>query len=523
MASVFRRRFLATSSPSAALTFDKYPFLRELGLDRENKGVYNGQWGGRGPRVVSVNPTTNEPIAAVTTGSLADYEDTLKAMETVKQQWAHMPAPRRGEVVRQIGEALRAKKTPLGRLISLEMGKIEPEGLGEVQEYIDIADYATGLSRMLNGKVIPSERENHTMMERWHPLGNIGIISAFNFPCAVYGWNNALALICGDTMIWKGAPTTNLTSVAVTKIVASVLESNNLPGAICSLVTGGADIGSAISADKRVPLVSFTGSTEVGRQVATTVQRRFGKPLMELGGNNAVIVMDDADLDMVVRSVLFAAVGTAGQRCTSARRLMIHERVYDQVIDRLKRAYNTVRIGDPLQAGILCGPLHTRHAVEQYVKAVADVPKQGGKILIGGEVLPGPGNFVKPTLTQMEHNAPLVHHETFVPILHTLKFRSIDEAIAWNNEVDQGLSSAMFTKDPENIFRWIGPAGSDCGIVSVNQSTSGAEIGGAFGGNKETGWGRESGADSWKYYCRQSTVVINHSRQLPLAQGIKFE
>jgi len=339
----------------------------------------------------------------------------------------------------------------------------------------------------------------------------------------VYGWNNAIGLVCGNTMLWKGAPTTNLTTVAVTKIVADVLERNKLPGAICSTITGGVQIGEAISSDKRVPLVSFTGSTAVGKQVALKVQARFGRPLLELGGNNASIVMDDADLEMVVRSTLFAAVGTAGQRCTTMRRLILHEKIHDEVIGRLLKAYEKVKIGNPMDDGVLCGPLHTKNAVEQYKRALTEVVSQGGKILCGNEVLPGKGNFVKPTITSVNHKSPIVHHETFVPILHTMKFKTFEEAVAINNEVNQGLSSSLFTNNPRRIFQWVGPNGSDCGIINVNMPTNGAEIGGAFGGEKETGGGRESGSDSWKQYVRRATCTINFSTQLPLAQGIKFE
>ncbi|KAI8321583.1 ALDH-like protein [Martensiomyces pterosporus] len=386
--------------------------------------------------------------------------------------------------------ALFEKIEPLGKLVALEMGKILPEGIGEVQEYIDIADYAVGLSRMLNGKVIPSERPGHMMMEMWNPLGVVGVISAFNFPVAVYGWNSALSLVCGNSVVWKGAPTTSLTSVAVTKILAEVLESNGLPGALCSLATGGADIGHAIAKDKRVNLVSFTGSTNIGRQVGLTVQERFGKHILELGGNNAIIVHKDADTDLAVRSILFAAVGTAGQRCTTTRRLFLHEDIHDTFIERLIKAYGQITVGNPLEQGILCGPLHTKAAVAAYEQGIADVKAQGGKIIHGGNALRHlPGNFVEPTITSISHDAPVVHREIFAPILHTIKFSDINQAVEWNNEVGQGLSSSLFTTNPENIFRWIGPSGSDTGIVNVNIPTNGAEIGGAFGGEKETGGG----------------------------------
>lgn len=514
-------RSLSTSANQ--FTFEKYDFLKRLGLSVNNKGVYNGKWTGNGETVVSVNPATDEPIATVTTATLQDYQDTMEAIEESRKMWHMTPAPKRGEIVRQIGQALREKKADLGSLISLEMGKILSEGQGEVQEYIDICDYALGLSRMLNGKVIPSERENHMILEQWHPLGVVGVISAFNFPCAVYGWNNAIALVGGNALIWKGAPTTNLTSVATTKIVADVLEANKIPGSICSLVTGGALIGESISHDHRIGLVSFTGSTEVGRKVGTTVQSRFGRPLLELGGNNAAIVMEDADLEVVVRSILFSAVGTAGQRCTTTRRLIIHENVYDKVVQRLSQAYAKVPIGNPLKEGVLCGPLHTKRAVEMYKNAIEKAKEQGGKVICGGEVIPGKGNFVKPTIIAIDHKASIVQNETFVPILYVLKFKDYKEAVHINNSVKQGLTSAMFSSKPNDIFNWIGPLGSDCGIVNVNMPTSGAEIGGAFGGEKETGGGRESGSDSWKQYMRRATCTINYGKELPLAQGIKFE
>eukprot|EP00128_Syssomonas_multiformis_P015401 Colp12_sorted_trinity150504_noHs@7527 len=501
----------------------KYQFLKDLGLQEVNDGVYNGKWGGSGPVLPSINPATGRTIASVRTGTVKDYNDTMEEVLAAKRMWQNVPAPKRGEVVRQIGELLREKKEPLGKLVSLEMGKILPEGEGEVQEYIDICDYAVGLSRMFSGSIIPSERPMHILMEQWNPLGVVGVISAFNFPCAVYGWNNAIAMITGNTLIWKGAPTTNLTSVAVTKILQEVLEANKLPGAICSMVCGGADVGRAMSEDKRVDLVSFTGSTEIGREVGVTVQKRFGRSILELGGNNAIIVMDDADLDVVVRSVLFAAAGTAGQRCTTTRRLILHEKVHDEVLARLTKAYEKLPIGDPLEKGVLIGPLHTKQAVAAFTNAVEAAKSQGGKVLFGGETIEGSGFFVRPTIISIPHEAPIVNKETFVPILYATKFKTLDEAIALNNSVEQGLSSSLFTRNFTNLFEWIGPNGSDAGIVNVNIPTNGAEIGGAFGGNKATGWGREAGSDSWKQYTRRSTCTVNYGNELPLAQGIKFE
>ncbi|KAJ8938603.1 hypothetical protein NQ314_011411 [Rhamnusium bicolor] len=442
-----------------------YSFLKDLGLKETNLGVFDGTWKGSGQVIQSICPSNGKVIAEVKQGNVSDYQSCVEVSKFAWSIWAELPAPRRGEIVRQIGDALRNKLVPLGKLVSIEMGKILPEGIGEVQEYIDICDYAVGLSRTLAGAIYPSERPGHVLLEKWNPLGVVGVISAFNFPIAVYGWNSAIAMVCGDTVLWKGAETTPLVSIATTKIVADVLEKNNLPGAVAALCCGGADIGKAMAADEKIKLLSFTGSTHIGQQVGVEVQKRFGKHLLELGGNNAIIVADDADLNMVVQAALFACVGTAGQRCTTTRRLILHKKVLDK-----------------------------------------------------------PGFFVEPTIVSgLKHDNPLVHNECFAPIVYVLKAESVQEAISWNNEVPQGLSSSIFTQSIENIFEWIGPKGSDCGIVNVNIPTSGAEIGGAFGGEKATGGGRESGSDAWKQYMRRSTITINHSKELPLAQGIKFE
>ncbi|GAB5566653.1 aldehyde dehydrogenase X [Prionailurus iriomotensis] len=540
----------------------QYAWLKELGLREENEGVYNGSWGGRGEIWVDIAlfhscplltispsdqgrvrekkvittycPANNEPIARVRQASVADYEETVKKAREAWRIWAEVPAPKRGEVVRQIGDALREKIQVLGSLVSLEMGKILVEGVGEVQEYVDICDYAVGLSRMIGGPILPSERPGHALIEQWNPVGLVGIITAFNFPVAVYGWNNAIAMICGNVCLWKGAPTTSLISVAVTKIIAKVLEDNKLPGAICSLTCGGADIGTAMAKDERVNLLSFTGSTQVGKQVALMVQERFGRSLLELGGNNAIIAFEDADLSLVVPSALFAAVGTAGQRCTTARRLFLHESIHDEVVNRLKKAYAQIRVGNPWDSNVLYGPLHTKQSVSMFLGAVEEAKKEGGTVVYGGKVMDRPGNYVEPTIvTGLAHDASIAHTETFAPILYVFKFKSEEEVFAWNNEVKQGLSSSIFTKDLGRIFRWLGynfvyfenllPKGSDCGIVNVNIPTSGAEIGGAFGGEKHTGGGRESGSDAWKQYMRRSTCTINYSKDLPLAQGIKFQ
>ncbi|XP_058108632.1 aldehyde dehydrogenase family 7 member B4 [Magnolia sinica] len=501
----------------------EHQFLTELGLRPRNQGSYvSGVWRGNGSVITSSNPSNKQPIAEVVEASIQDYEDGLQACNEAAKIWMQIPAPKRGEIVRQIGEALRVKLQHLGRLVSLEMGKILPEGVGEVQEIIDMCDYAVGLSRQLSGLIIPSERPNHMMMEVWNPLGIVGVITAFNFPCAVLGWNACIALVCGNCVVWKGAPTTPLITIAMTEIVAGVLEKNNLPGAIFTSFCGGAEIGQAIAKDARIPLVSFTGSTKVGLMVQHTVNERFGKCLLELSGNNAIIVMDDADIQLAVRSVLFAAVGTAGQRCTTCRRLLLHESIYQNVLDQLVGVYKQVKIGDPLEKGTLLGPLHTSASKENFVKGIQVIKSQGGKILVGGSVIESEGNFVQPTIVEISPTAPVVKEELFAPVLYVMKFQTLKEAIEINNSVPQGLSSSIFTRRPEIIFKWIGPHGSDCGIVNVNIPTNGAEIGGAFGGEKATGGGREAGSDSWKQYMRRSTCTINYGNELPLAQGINF-
>lgn len=447
----------------------------------------------------------------------------MKSIEGAVNEWQLTPAPKRGEVIRLIGEAIRHKKESLAKLISLEMGKIYKEALGEVQEFIDVCDFATGLSRTIAGLTIPSERPGHFMMELWHPLGIIGTITAFNFPLAVCGWNAAIALICGNCQIWKGATTTSLISIATTKLVAKVLAENNINGAVFSMICGsGAAIGELFINDKRLSLVSFTGSTEIGKRISSVVHSRFGRTILELGGNNAIIVMDDADLDLALRSILFACIGTCGQRCTTTRRLVLHEKIYDQLLPRLVAAYKQVKIGSPLDDSSLCGPLHTKNSVRDYVDGIKRIEADGGKVIIGGKQIPGDGNFVEPTIVEIRHDAEIVKEEIFAPILHVMKCTSLEDAIKINNEVPQGLSSSMFTNNQANIFTWTGPRGSDCGIANVNIPTSGAEIGGAFGGEKETGGGRESGSDSWKQYMRRVTCTINYSKNLPLAQGINF-
>ncbi|GAB5035552.1 aldehyde dehydrogenase [Nannochloropsis oceanica] len=520
------------SSSTTTSQMERYAFLAELGISQTipQKGVCDGHtWYGSGPQHQQINPATGEVIGTVQFGTSKDYHKAVSAMLAIKDKWALTPAPIRGEVVRQIGQRLREKQQALGALVSAEMGKILAEGVGEVQEAIDICDFAVGLSRSLNGSVIPSERPGHFMMERYNPLhGCVGIVSAFNFPCAVYFWNVAISLICGNVNLWKPAETTSLVAVALVKVIQDVLKEGGHDPAIATLVCGtGKEVGEVLVQDQRIELVSFTGSTAVGRYVNQVVAGRFGKALLELGGNNGMIIDKDADLDLAVRATLFGAVGTAGQRCTSLRRLFVHEAVYEEVVGRVGRAYASVKIGDPLDRGTLCGPVHTAAAVEKFLSTVAEAKKEGGRVLVGGKVWEGKGllkggNFVEPTVIEMPASASVLEEEAFIPVMYVVKIASLEEGIRMNNEVKQGLSSALFTSSPSSVFEWTGPGGSDCGIVNVNIGTSGAEIGGAFGGNKETGWGRESGSDAWKQYMRRSTCTINHSKELPLAQGIEF-
>ncbi|KAL0477858.1 aldehyde dehydrogenase [Acrasis kona] len=518
-----KARFFSTSS--ALRSYSDYPFLKDLGIEeKDNAGAYFGnKWVGNGSTLESVSPSTNKTIATVRTASKEDVEKCFEAMQEAKLVWRDVPAPKRGEIVRQIGDELRKYLDPLGKLVALEMGKIYQEGVGEVQEYIDICDYAVGLSRMFNGQVIPSERKDHAMLEMWNPMGIVGVITAFNFPVAVYGWNAALALVCGNAVVWKGAHTTPLTTIAVGKIMQRVLERNGFPGAICSTLTGHGDVGQLIAQSPSVDLVSFTGSTAVGKKVRSLVNDRFGRCLLELGGNNAILVMKDANLELAVRAVLFASVGTAGQRCTTCRRLILDADIYDSFTKSLVKAYQQVKIGDPNEKGVLCGPLHTKDAVKQYQAAIQEAKQQGGKILFGGNVLEmNGGNFVEPTIIEISSDAQVANKETFAPILYVFKCDGFEHAVKINNQVKHGLSSSLFTTDPQKMFKWINQNGSDCGIVNVNIPTNGAEIGGAFGGNKETGDGRESGSNSWQQYMRRSTVTINYGDKLPLAQGIEF-
>jgi aldehyde dehydrogenase (NAD+) len=497
--------------------------LKELGLGAVNSGVYTDSWVDEpgGGDLVSVNPATGEPIATVRMASVEDYDRAVEAARRAFEVWRVMPAPKRGEVVRQIGNALREKKAALGALVSMECGKIRAEGEGEVQEMIDIADFAVGLSRQLYGLTIHSERPSHRMYEQWHPLGVVGVISAFNFPVAVWSWNALLAAVCGDSVVWKPSEETPLTAVATTKIVEPILRAHGVPG-LFPLVVGGRDIGAAMANDRRIPLVSATGSCGMGRSVGEAVARRLGRSLLELGGNNAIIVLDDARLDLALRAVLFGAVGTAGQRCTSTRRVLLQKGIAKEFTRQLVEAYKTVVIGDPLAEGTLMGPLVNERAVVSMMAAIELAREQGGEVLYGGHRLNQPGFFVQPTIVRATAEMGVTHDETFAPIVYLIEVDSLDEAIRIQNDVPQGLSSAIFTDSIQSSELFLSALGSDCGIANVNLGTSGAEIGGAFGGEKDTGGGRESGSDSWKAYMRRQTNTINYGNELPLAQGIRF-
>ncbi len=499
--------------------------LRDLGLKEINPGACTGQWIEPTERKIlaSVNPATGETIASVVQADQDAYEKVVAVASETFPTWRMMPAPQRGEIVRQLGDALREKKDSLGRLVSLEMGKVYSEGLGEVQEMIDMCDFAVGMSRQLYGPNMTSERPRHRMYEQWHPLGIVGIISAFNFPVAVWAWNAALAAICGDTMIWKPSSSTPLTAVAVQNICNDVMERNGISGVFNLVIGPGRSVGETMLNDKRVPLVSFTGSTDMGRHVAETTAKRFGRSILELGGNNAIIVEPDAKLDLALRAILFAAVGTAGQRCTSLRRLFLHTDIAKGLLAKLIKAYGSITIGDPLEDGILMGPLVNQAAVEAHFASLDKVKEQGGEILVGGGRVDRPGFFVEPTIVKAHPGMDIVRHETFAPILYVFEYGDFDEAMLMHNSVDQGLSSAVFTSSMYSAERFLSHEGSDCGIANVNIGTSGAEIGGAFGGEKETGGGREAGSDAWKAYMRRQTCTINWSTELPLAQGVSFD
>ena len=494
-----------------------------LGLDDVNPGAYAGGWiEPSGDEINSINPATEEPIAAVKQASLDDYERVVASAEDTFKEWRMLPAPKRGEYVRLLADALRRYKEPLGALVALEMGKIQAEGEGEVQEMIDVADFAVGLSRQLYGLTIQSERPRHRMYEQWHPLGPIGVITSFNFPVAVWSWNTFISAVCGDTNVWKPSSQTPLTAVAVTNIAHEVMAGSGFEGVFNLAAGSGRTVGNTLINDRRLPLISATGSCNMGEKVGTAVAKRLGRSLLELGGNNAMIVMDDADLDLATRAALFAAVGTAGQRCTSLRRVIAQSGIVDEMGKRLVESYAQVRVGDPLDPATLMGPLINQSAVDTFAAAVGIAQEQGGEVLTGGNVIDRPGYFVEPTIIRMPADAEILGVETFAPLLYLIEVGSLAEAVAVNNGVTQGLSSAIFTESMRTAERFLSHEGSDCGIANVNIGTSGAEIGGAFGGEKETGGGRESGSDSWKAYMRRQTVTINWSDDLPLAQGIEF-
>ncbi len=513
-----------TASPSTDLSF-----LQDLGLDGGvHSGAYAGSWLDCGGEELPVHsPADGALIGTVKQATAADYETVAAAAQEAFLRWRKLPAPVRGEYVRRCGEEMRRYKDQLGRLVSLEMGKIHQEGLGEVQEAIDIADFAVGQSRMLYGLSMHSERPQHAMREQWHPLGVVGVVSAFNFPAAVWAWNSMLAMICGDSTLWKPSSKTPLTAIAMTKVAAKVLEPEGL-GAVLSLVVGkGREVGEILLHDKRVPLVSATGSCSMGKHVAEVLASRYGRTILELGGNNAVVVMEDADLEMAARAILFGAVGTAGQRCTSTRRVLVHRAVRRQLTDRLVELYGKVSIGSPLDAGTLMGPMIDDGAVQDTLNAIERVKELGGEILCGGEKYQPAGyeggSYMTPAIAVADNSWDIVQEETFGPLLYIIEVADLDDAIAKHNDVPQGLSSSIFTLNMRTAERFLSAAGSDCGIANVNIGTSGAEIGGAFGGEKETGGGRESGSDSWKAYMRRQTNTVNYGTELPLAQGIEFD
>jgi aldehyde dehydrogenase (NAD+) len=502
---------------------NKQQVFDALGLSEHNSGVFAGDWlEPTGERVEVVNPTNGEILATVAMASADDYDRVAESSVETFERWRNLPAPKRGEYVRRLGDALREKIEPLGALVTLEMGKILPEGIGEVQEMVDICDFAVGLSRQLYGNTMASERPNHRMYEQWHPLGPVGVISAFNFPVAVWSWNAAIAAVCGDTVVWKPSERTPLSAIAVTRIAQEVMAGSGFESVFNLVVGDGATVGNRMNQDTRIPLISATGSCNMGRIVGPAVAQRMGRTILELGGNNAVIVMDDADLDLAVRATLFSAVGTAGQRCTSLRRLLVHRAIADKMVSRLTEAYKQVSIGDPLEAGTLMGPVVGERAVDQMMSALDVAREQGARIVTGGNRIDREGFFVEPTIAVVPKDASITQEETFAPILWVIEFDTLEEAIEIQNGVTQGLSSAIFTESLRNAERFLSGAGSDCGIANVNIGTSGAEIGGAFGGEKETGGGREAGSDAWKAYMRRQTTTINWGDDLPLAQGIEF-
>jgi aldehyde dehydrogenase (NAD+) len=502
----------------------KHDWLKELGIQEVNSGVCDGRWVDRpsGGELVSYSPIDGEPIATVLQAGEADYEKVMESAAGAFETWRMMPAPQRGQVVRDVCDELRKYKEPLGKLVTLEMGKILTEGLGEVQEMIDMGDFAVGLSRQLYGLTIHSERPRHRMYEQWHPLGTIGIITAFNFPVAVWSWNAMIAAVCGDTMVWKPSSLAPLCGVATQNIVNRVMDAHGLRGIFNLVVGKGSVVGERLIQDRRIPMVSMTGSTPMGKRIAEVVGKRLGSTILELGGNNGIIVMDDADQDLALRAILFGAVGTAGQRCTSTRRVFLQKGIAEKFTRRLLDAYKTITIGDPLDSNTLMGPLVDKNAVDMMMNALDTIRSQGGEVLCGGNRIDRPGSYAEPTVVKAHPGMDIVGDETFAPILYLFTVDSLDEAIRLHNMVDQGLSSAIFTKNLQAGERFLSHEGSDCGIANVNIGTSGAEIGGAFGGEKDTGGGREAGSDAWKAYMRRQTCTINWGDELPLAQGVQF-
>ena len=500
--------------------------LSKLNINKINYGACSGsgKWSNseKGGLIHSINPADGKEISSVYQSTKNDYDEVVEESIIAFEKFRKIPAPVRGQLVREMADSLRKNKDALGSLVSIEMGKIKQEGDGEVQEMIDIADFAVGQSRMLYGKTMHSERPDHRMYEQWHPLGPIGVISAFNFPVAVWAWNAFIAAICGNTTIWKPSSSTPLCAIAVQNICNKVMEENGYSGIFSVIIGKGSIVGEEMIKDPRLPLISFTGSTSMGRHVNKTVSERFGKTILELGGNNAIVIDESAEMELAIPAVVFGAVGTAGQRCTSTRRLIIHESIYDSFLEKLINAYKQVKIGDPLDNSTLMGPLVNEQAVDNYLNAIETATDSGGKVIFGGKILSTDGYYVKPTIISAQNHWEIVQEETFAPILYVMKYSSIDEAISIHNDVPQGLSSSIFTTNIRNAERFLSNRGSDCGIANVNIGTSGAEIGGAFGGEKETGGGRESGSDSWKQYMRRQTNTINWSKDLPLAQGIEF-
>jgi len=500
----------------------KLDFLDKLGIEDVNLGGYSDKWLGSGNDLDCITPVDGTLIAKVKQCNPGDYENIMQTSSEVFKKWRIEPAPKRGEVVRKLANAFRKNKTSLGKLISWEMGKIQAEGEGEVQEMIDIADYAVGLSRQLYGKTMHSERPNHRMYEQWHPLGAVGIVTAFNFPGAVWAWNAMIAAVCGDVMVWKPSSKTPLTSIAIQKIVNEVMKPLGWDGVMSLLVGSSRDVGELLVHDRRIPLVSATGSCHMGRKIGEAVAKRLGRSLLELGGNNAIIVMPDSDPELVLRAVLFGAVGTSGQRCTSTRRLFLHKSISSSITEKLISSYSQIKIGDPLESDTIVGPLVDGKAVQDYSDALEIIKKEKGEILCGGNIIKSDGFYVEPTIVKANMGMQIVREETFAPILYLFEFEDLEEAIESHNSVDQGLSSSIFTKDMQSVEKFLSHSGSDCGIANVNIGTSGAEIGGAFGGEKDTGGGREAGSDSWKIYMRRQTNTLNWSDDLPLAQGIEF-